>query len=71
MESARSTMLALSLIAGALIVAILQVSWVAVAERPAIVQEKNVKFRFPTDKPEGKLNRRETYAAPRPAYTRS
>lgn len=71
MESARSTMLALSLIAAALVVAILQVSWVAVSDPPPAVQERDVKFRFRTDKPEVKLDRRETRAESRPAYARS
>lgn len=70
MDRARSTVLALSLIAAALMLAILQVSRVMVADPPQRVEERDVKFRFQTGKPGEASDRRET-RAPQRAHERS
>ncbi len=70
-EDRRSTLLALSLVAGALALAILQVGWVMVSDPPASPEARDVKFRFETQQPETPPAKRETRANPRQVHPRS
>lgn len=70
-EARRSTLLALSLVAGALVLAIVQVGWVMVSDPPASPEPRDVKFRFETQQPERPSAKRETRVHPRPVHPRS